>query len=233
MGSDGSVQIRIQESRKPSARSTNPDDASTAGSNATEERSESRKSSVPRPFSPPGPGWSTGRIGPTGRSVSEYRRSDGSVCGAGTYPRPRVRGRSTAFARPQVLRAHQNGVAVLGMARAKHPVWPLCTITIQVRYIKKRCETREESADQCRRLRPVSAPPYPPALDGRPKLKDGASASDRSGEGFSDHSGAATRPLAVGERPYKSRRQSSAMPACAPSMSGRAMSRSVASPSMS
>ena len=30
---------------------------------------------APRPFSPPGPGRSTGRNGPTGRSVSEHRRS--------------------------------------------------------------------------------------------------------------------------------------------------------------
>ena len=36
---------------------------------------------------------------------------------------PRVRGRPTAFARPQVLRAHQNGVAVLGTARASGPFW--------------------------------------------------------------------------------------------------------------
>ena len=36
---------------------------------------------------------------------------------------PRVRGRPTAFARPQVLRAHQNGVAVLGKARASGPFW--------------------------------------------------------------------------------------------------------------
>jgi len=40
---------------------------------------------------------------------------------------PRVRGRPTAFARPQVLRAHQNGVAVLGTARASGPFWTTYT----------------------------------------------------------------------------------------------------------
>jgi len=37
--------------------------------------------------------------------------------------RPRVRGWPTAFARPQVLHAHQNGVAVPGTAPTPAPVW--------------------------------------------------------------------------------------------------------------
>ena len=41
---------RVLVDRKGEARSANPDDASTAGSNATEARSESRESSVPRAF---------------------------------------------------------------------------------------------------------------------------------------------------------------------------------------
>ena len=41
--------------------------------------------------------------------------------------RPRVQGRPTAFTRPQVLRAHQNGDAVLGTAPAPAPFWLRCS----------------------------------------------------------------------------------------------------------
>ena len=51
--------------------------------------------------------------------------------------RSAVRGRPTAFARPQVLRAHQNGVAVLGTAPAPGPVWPrYSTMTHTLKHTK-------------------------------------------------------------------------------------------------
>ena len=54
--------------------------------------------------------------------------------------RSRVQGRPTAFARPQVLRAHQNGVAVLGTAPAPAPFWLRCSTS---RYATDQVDTNE------------------------------------------------------------------------------------------
>ena len=72
---------------------------------------------------------------------------------AGTCPRPRVRGRSTAFARPQVLRAPERRrrsgdgscrASVLAAsqyhARAERPSWPLRSIMRFVHTHENRCE---------------------------------------------------------------------------------------------
>ena len=64
----------IEESRKPSARSTPRTRCAPRSRCSLRCLRRPGSSRVPRPFSPPGPGRSTGRNGPTGRSVSEHRR---------------------------------------------------------------------------------------------------------------------------------------------------------------
>ena len=60
--------------------------------------------------------------------------------------RPRVQGRPTAFARPAVLRAHQNGGAVLGTAPAPAPFWLRCSTS---RYATDQVNTNESQTMFC------------------------------------------------------------------------------------
>ena len=56
--------------------------------------------------------------------------------------RSAVRSRPTAFARPQVLRAHQNGVAVLGTAPTPGPVWSRCSTMTHALNHSKRTDSK-------------------------------------------------------------------------------------------
>ena len=70
---NGSVEIRIEEFRKPSALSTPGTRCAPRSRCSLWCLHRPGSPSVPRPFSPPGPGRSAGRNGPTGQSVSEHR----------------------------------------------------------------------------------------------------------------------------------------------------------------
>ena len=74
----GSVQIRTEESRKPSALSTPGTRCAPRSRCSLWCLRRPGSPRAPRPFSPPGLSRSTGRNGPTGQFLSEHRRMLGN-----------------------------------------------------------------------------------------------------------------------------------------------------------